>query len=60
MFAIFNAYQLRSAEQIKPSDRWTKRYNWENYSKEDLSLMPAEFEQEQRLREMERKDLLRL
>ena len=36
MFAVFNAYQLRSATCIKPHDRWTKRYNWENYSKVDF------------------------
>lgn len=60
MFAAFNTYQLRTAQWIKPHDRWTKRYNWENYSKLDLGLMPINFEQESHLKELERKDFMRL
>lgn len=60
MFAVFNACQLRTAQYIRPQDRWTKRYNWENFASTDLNLMPAEFAQEARLKELERKDFERL
>ena len=40
IFCVLNAYQIRSAEQIEPSERWTRRYQWENFMQDDLQIMP--------------------
>ena len=43
MFAVLNKYQIRSAEKLKPNERWTKRFNWENFKDTDLTLTPNSF-----------------
>jgi hypothetical protein len=45
-FAVLNNYQIKSAAELKPSERWTKRYNWENYSTDVNAL---QFHQERAL-----------
>ena len=51
---------MRSAQHIRPVERWTKRYNWENYAQADLEIQPVGFLEEERMRELERKDRMRL
>jgi hypothetical protein len=31
-------------QNIRPVDRWTKAYQWENFNKEDLEVMPKSLE----------------
>jgi hypothetical protein len=40
LFAVLHAYQIKSAEYLKPMERWTKRYNWENFDQSDLKICP--------------------
>ena len=41
--AVLGAHQVRDITNISPSnERWTKRYQWENYAEVDKEIMPLD------------------
>lgn len=57
IFCVLNTCQVRTAADLKPLERWTKRYQWEKFKNEDLNLVPLSPANEHKLAEMEAKKL---
>lgn len=54
IMSVLNYHQVRSIANIHPSnERWTKRYQWENYSEVDKNLKPMDAQLQRQLREID-------
>ena len=43
VMAVLGAHQVRDITNISPSnERWTRRYQWENYAEVDKDIMPLD------------------